>query len=121
NDDIGSRLKRIRDELIPAVTRTLITEYNAPQRKTILRILVEFDRDYAGAKRQERKLDFSDLETFTVQLLEAHEDLRREIQSKYAYVLMDEFQDTNGQQAKLLQLLRPPDRFYAVGDINQSI
>ena len=34
---------------------------------------------------------------------------------------MDEFQDTNGQQARLLELLRPPDRFYAVGDINQSI
>ena len=34
---------------------------------------------------------------------------------------MDEFQDTNGQQAKLLALLRPPDRFFAVGDINQSI
>ena len=34
---------------------------------------------------------------------------------------MDEFQDTNGQQAKLIGLIRPPDRFYAVGDINQSI
>jgi ATP-dependent exoDNAse (exonuclease V) beta subunit len=34
---------------------------------------------------------------------------------------MDEFQDTNGQQARLIGLLRPPDRFYAVGDINQSI
>ena len=34
---------------------------------------------------------------------------------------MDEFQDTNGQQARLLRLVRPPDRFYAVGDINQSI
>ena len=34
---------------------------------------------------------------------------------------MDEFQDTNGQQARLLELVRPPDRFYAVGDINQSI
>src|SRR5690242_12068011 len=34
---------------------------------------------------------------------------------------MDEFQDTNGQQAKLMTLLRPADRFYAVGDINQSI
>ena len=34
---------------------------------------------------------------------------------------MDEFQDTNGQQARLIELIRPPDRFYAVGDINQSI
>ena len=34
---------------------------------------------------------------------------------------MDEFQDTNGQQARLMRLVRAPDRFYAVGDINQSI
>jgi len=34
---------------------------------------------------------------------------------------MDEFQDTNGQQSRLLSLIRPPDRFYAVGDLNQSI
>jgi len=34
---------------------------------------------------------------------------------------MDEFQDTNGQQARLMRLVRPPGRFYAVGDINQSI
>src|SRR5260370_9340870 len=34
---------------------------------------------------------------------------------------MDEFPDTNGKQAKLLRLVPPPDRFYAVGDINQSI
>ena len=34
---------------------------------------------------------------------------------------MDEFQDTNGQQARLLELVRAAGRFYAVGDINQSI
>jgi ATP-dependent helicase/nuclease subunit A len=34
---------------------------------------------------------------------------------------MDEFQDTNPQQARLLELVRSPDRFYAVGDVNQSI
>ena len=117
----ASQLKRIRDDLIPVVTRTLISEHYAPQRKTILRILVEFDREYAEAKRQQSKLDFSDLETFAVRLLEAHEDLRCRIQSGFEYVLMDELQDTNGQQAKLLELLRPPNHFYAVGDINQSI
>jgi len=120
-DQIGSRLKRIRDELIPAVKRQLISEYYAPQRETILQTLLDFDRNYAEAKRKESKLDFSDLETFAVRLLAEHPDVRREITSKYQYVLMDEFQDTNGQQAKLLELLRPPDRFYAVGDINQSI
>jgi len=40
------------------------------------------------------------------------------IRRHFDHVLMDEFQDTNGLQSRLLDLLRPADRFYAVGDIN---
>src|SRR5439155_618080 len=64
---------------------------------------------------------FSDLEEFSVRLLEENEEARERIRRQFDHVLMDEFQDTNGLQSKLLGLLRPADRFYAVGDINQSI
>src|SRR5262249_5111193 len=66
-------------------------------------------------------LDFADLEECAVRLLEDHPETRANLQAQFDHVLMDEFQDTNGQQARLLTLIRPPDRFYAVGDINQSI
>ena len=66
-------------------------------------------------------LDFSDLEEYTVRLLEDREETRARLAGQFDHILMDEFQDTNGQQARLLRLVRPPDRFYAVGDINQSI
>ena len=56
-----------------------------------------------------------------MRLLEEHPETRARLQSQFDHILMDEFQDTNGQQATLLRLIRPPDRFYAVGDINQSI
>ena len=56
-----------------------------------------------------------------MRLLEEHPEVQRRLQNQFDQVLMDEFQDTNGQQARLLGLLRSPDRFYAVGDINQSI
>ena len=54
-------------------------------------------------------------------LLENSPEPRARLQSQFEHVLMDELQDTNGQQAKLLRLVRPPGRFYAVGDVNQSI
>ncbi len=99
----------------------MITEFYAPQRELLIDILRRFDRQYRERKRQAGALDFADLEEFAVRLLVAHPDTRARIQGQFDHILMDEFQDTNGQQAHLLELVRPPDRFYAVGDINQSI
>jgi len=76
---------------------------------------------YRERKRQEGALDFADLEEFAARLLEENPEARARVQSQFDHILMDEFQDTNGQQAKLLGLLRRPGNFYAVGDINQSI
>ena len=81
----------------------------------------EFDQLYRESKRQAGLLDFADLEECTVRLLEEHPETRARLQGQFDHILMDEFQDTNGQQARLMRLVRPPDRFYAVGDINQSI
>ena len=99
----------------------LITELYAPQRQFLVGVLQTFDRLYRQRKRAAGVLDFSDLEEFTVRLLEHSPQVRARLQAQFDHILMDEFQDTNGQQARLLSLIRPIDRFYAVGDINQSI
>ena len=80
-----------------------------------------FDRIYSERKRQAAKLDFADLEEYAVRLLETHPESQARLRAQFDHVLMDEFQDTNPQQAKLIDLVRPPNCFYAVGDINQSI
>jgi ATP-dependent helicase/nuclease subunit A len=111
---------RLRDAIKDA-KYTLLTEFYAPQRKLLIDVLRRFDQRYRERKRQAGALDFADLEEYTVRLLEDHPDTRARLQAQFDHILMDEFQDTNGQQARLLKLIRPPDRFYAVGDINQSI
>ncbi|HEV3199493.1 MAG TPA: UvrD-helicase domain-containing protein [Bryobacteraceae bacterium] len=113
-------LRRLRD-LVEESQYGLITDYHAPQRRLLLEILCRFDRVYRERKSQAGALDFADLEEFTVRLLEEHAETRARLQAQFDHILMDEFQDTNGQQSKLLRLVRAPDRFYAVGDINQSI
>jgi ATP-dependent exoDNAse (exonuclease V) beta subunit len=113
-------VKRLREE-IEESKYALVTAYHTPQRELLLELLRSFDRLYRERKRQAGALDFADLEEYAVRLLERNPALRERIQSQFEHILMDEFQDTNGQQAKLLALLRPPDRFFAVGDINQSI
>ena len=98
-----------------------ITELYAAERRTLIELVARFDRLYRARKRTAGVLDFADLEEFSVRLLEERADVRARVVEQFEYVLMDELQDTNGQQARLLELVRAPDRLYAVGDINQSI
>jgi ATP-dependent helicase/nuclease subunit A len=113
-------LQRMREQIKEA-EYALITALYAPQRTLLIEILRRFDHLYRERKDQAAALDFADLEEFTVRLLEDHPEARTRLRRQFDHILMDEFQDTNGQQAKLIALIRPPDRFYAVGDINQSI
>jgi DNA helicase-2/ATP-dependent DNA helicase PcrA len=67
-------------------------------------------------------LDFDDLLMIPVQLLREHEAVRRTYQERYQYLLVDEFQDTNGAQYELTRLLVGPRRnIFVVGDPDQSI
>jgi ATP-dependent exoDNAse (exonuclease V) beta subunit len=114
-------IKRVREETIPQIIPLLAAEYYAAHRQTLLAAAGHFDALYRNRKDDRSALDFSDLEVFSVRLLEKNPEARERIRRQFDHILMDEFQDTNGLQSKLLDLLRSENRFYAVGDINQSI
>ncbi len=67
-------------------------------------------------------LDFDDLLMFTVNLLELFPEVRKKYQDKFKYILVDEFQDTNMAQNKIVMILsREHRRICVVGDDDQSI
>src|SRR2546429_1594019 len=67
-------------------------------------------------------VDFDDLLMLTVDVLERFPDAREKWQKAFRYILVDEYQDTNHAQYRLLQLLAQPDmNVCAVGDPDQSI
>jgi DNA helicase-2/ATP-dependent DNA helicase PcrA len=79
-------------------------------------------QQYCERKRIEGVLDFEDLLTSVVRLLEESEEVCGEVQTMFDYVLVDEFQDTNFVQGQLLDLLIASHRnICAVGDDAQSI
>jgi ATP-dependent helicase/nuclease subunit A len=121
NNKIYDLIRQLKNDLMPAAESLLVSEFYATRRATLIEAIGRFDALYRSRKDAQSALDFSDLEEFTVRLLEENEEARQRIRRQFDHVLMDEFQDTNGLQSKLLDLLRSPDRFYAVGDINQSI
>jgi len=67
-------------------------------------------------------VDFDDMLFLTVDVLERFPEAREKWQEAFRYVLVDEYQDTNHAQYRLLQLLAEKHRnVFAVGDPDQSI
>ncbi|MFN2273009.1 MAG: UvrD-helicase domain-containing protein [Anaerolineae bacterium] len=77
---------------------------------------------YQRLKQELRALDFDDLEHRAVSLLEQDATVRERWQHEIRAILVDEFQDTNGRQRDLVQLLNGDrGRLFIVGDGKQSI
>ncbi|HEV8688444.1 MAG TPA: UvrD-helicase domain-containing protein [Gaiellaceae bacterium] len=67
-------------------------------------------------------VDFDDILMLTVEILERFPDARKKWQEAFRYILVDEYQDTNHAQYRLLQLLAEKRmNVFAVGDPDQSI
>ncbi len=77
---------------------------------------------YRDILRRSRRLDFDDLLTETLRLLREKKAVRLELQGRHRYLLVDEYQDTNGVQFEIVcQLTGPEKHLCVVGDDDQSI
>ncbi|MEN6606110.1 MAG: UvrD-helicase domain-containing protein, partial [Bryobacteraceae bacterium] len=111
----------LRDNRVPAILAALAGTYYASSRGLLVDALERIDEAYQSRKRELSALDFSDLEERAIELLEGNSEALRSVRGNFDYVLMDELQDTNPLQWRIVNLIRSPGRFFAVGDINQSI
>ena len=115
----GAACREYREAL--AAYRSLCLALREQRNHTMLRALLDlYGERYERLKRARSGLDFEDLELVTRDLLAGDDGLREQYASRFAHVLVDEFQDTNPLQNELLGLLTL-DNLFRVGDDNQSI
>ena len=118
-------------ESVEAVIEASTARRAAPVARALAAFLDEWDRafdrekgldfdDPAGAARG-MSLDFADLERLALRLLDGQPAARDEVRARFAHALVDEYQDTNPLQERLLGLVRPADRLFVVGDPKQAI
>jgi ATP-dependent helicase/nuclease subunit A len=87
----------------------------------LLRELIRlFGDHYSRLKRERSGLDFDDLELLVRDLLEGDEGIREHYAERFSHMMVDEFQDTNPLQNRILELLER-DNLFRVGDERQSI
>lgn len=89
------------------------------QMDTVARVWRIYDEEL----RQQKAVDFDDLIVLAVYMLQHHEDIRRSYQKRFAYVHVDEYQDTNQAQYEFVRLLVNPstNNICVVGDVDQNI
>lgn len=84
--------------------------------------IAEVYREYEKQLRANNALDFDDLLLKTVQLFQSQADVLEHYQERFRYIMVDEYQDTNTVQFKLISLLAAKYRnLCVVGDDDQSI
>jgi superfamily I DNA/RNA helicase len=113
----------------PSVILSLLSRYKngganvAAFADESLRAMAEHIRTrYESALRACNALDFDDLILLTLRLFEEHPVALEACRTKYRYVMVDEYQDTNASQFKLIHLLTQEHRnLCVVGDDDQSI
>jgi ATP-dependent DNA helicase UvrD/PcrA len=77
---------------------------------------------YEEHKRGNNLMDYDDLLVNPIRLLEEHEHVRRDVSTQWQHILVDEYQDTNKLQARIVRLLAyVHDNVMVVGDDSQSI
>ena len=102
------------------------------QASTLCQITSDFAQAFAKAKKEKSIVDFSDLEHFTLQILAdksstatnlVPSQVAQTLQAKFTEIMVDEYQDTNGVQEAILQLIASPTKpnLFFVGDVKQSI
>ena len=96
--------------------------YRHAGRTPLQQMAAEVYRRYADRMRQNAALDFDDLLLETVRLLEQAPEVRSRLCSRFKYILIDEYQDTNRAQYRIVKLLLNDRRnICVVGDDWQSI
>lgn len=101
----------------------------APGMALLIELTLDFRRRYAQAKQAKGLVDFNDLEHMALAVLQdasgQPSPVALELRRRYAEILVDEYQDINGVQEAILQLLAAPEgpggQLFMVGDVKQSI
>ncbi len=132
-------LARVR-ELVPALGRRLAPhadllslelsvadEHAAAVLPALSRVFFRADARYESSKGNGSMLDMDDLLEKTHQLIDGDADIRHRLAQHYRFALIDEFQDTDPLQWKIIRSLAAPDgqmsgdKLFIVGDPKQSI
>lgn len=121
-DDVFNLLSRLKDELVPlSEFERFAREQQEHRAGARLLDLARACRLVQSEMESSSLVDYADMITRTMNLFQKRADLLEGYRSRFKYIMVDEFQDTNRAQFELLQVLAVHGNLYVVGDDDQAI
>jgi DNA helicase-2/ATP-dependent DNA helicase PcrA len=115
-------LERMKQELVPlGRLASWAASTEDVERGELMRACVRLFRAYERECRRRRLLDFEDLLVMCVRMLDEHPSLLGKYTARFPHVLVDEYQDLNLAQERLVELVASRSQPFVVGDDDQSI
>lgn len=122
-DDPEDSLKKIDTMFTHAITADELPEHFDAGQEDMCRALQDVFRGYLARLVKENQLDFGSMLHYTQELLVSKPRIARQVRTVYRYVCVDEFQDTNLAQYRVLRLVAPDSsaNLFVVADDDQII
>lgn len=134
DEDIIEEIKDIRNNIIKEEIKSLSgafgdvefsqlvedIKYMSPYVDSLIKLVKQFDEEYKTLKAEKGVLDFSDIEHYTLKILE-DEKVSQSLRNKYKYIFFDEYQDSNLVQETIIDAVKRENNLFFVGDVKQSI
>ncbi|MCK4257516.1 MAG: UvrD-helicase domain-containing protein [Halanaerobiales bacterium] len=126
---VSSQVKRIKEIVEEELNQYLADLRGLELIPSLVEVIKKIDENYLEKKRRLNGMDFADLERMTIQLLKNNSKICTSYREKFKFIMVDEFQDTNPTQEKLVRLLVggsldaaiQGNQLFIVGDPKQSI
>lgn len=124
-DEAVSSIKKIRDDLINIKSEESNSEIKAMYNvlKSLENLILDFKNEFNNRKAEKNIVDFSDIEHHALNILVDENGNKTDIAKKYQFneILIDEYQDSNLVQEKILNSISNGKNIFMVGDVKQSI
>ncbi|MDU6548110.1 helicase-exonuclease AddAB subunit AddA [Veillonella sp.] len=124
-------LKAMQAAVFTVPEATLQEQFKAqyPIIEGLVELTIAFHKAYRDMKQEQGIMDFSDLEHLCLALLvepgteddPQPSDVAKELQDTFKEIMFDEYQDTNGVQETIINLISRVDNRFYVGDVKQAI
>ncbi|MBQ6757592.1 MAG: UvrD-helicase domain-containing protein, partial [Selenomonadaceae bacterium] len=123
HDDYKKKLETLRDNYFLADEARMISDVRGLHEpiKELIRVTKAFAQKFSDAKRERGIIDFADMEHLALNIFDAAPEVAAAYRDKFKFIMVDEYQDTNGVQEAIVQKISRGDNLFFVGDVKQSI
>ena len=122
-DDYKKKILDLRENYFLAPEGKMISDVRElfEPIKELIRVTKAFAEKFAAAKRERGIIDFADMEHFALKIFDDAPEVADAYRDKFKFIMVDEYQDTNGVQEEIVKRISRGDNLFFVGDVKQSI